>query len=103
MVLLEFSMTPLGKGDSVSAYVAQCLEIVEASGLDYRLHSMGTIVEGELGDVLDVLQKCFDRMAADCDRVTCAAKFDYRKGHVGRLDAKVKSVEDKLGRKLKSG
>ena len=45
MVLLEFSMTPLGKGTSVSPYVARSLEIVEASGLDYRLHSMGTIVE----------------------------------------------------------
>jgi len=101
MVLLEFSMTPLGKGDSVSAYVARSLEIVEASGLDYRLHAMGTIIEGELDDVLDVLQKCFAAMAADCDRVTCAAKFDMRKGHAGRLDAKVESVEQKLGRKLK--
>ena len=103
MVLLEFSMTPLGEGESVSAYVARCLEVVEASGLDYRLHSMGTIVEGELDDVLDVLRKCFDCVAADCDRVTCAAKFDYRKGHKGRLDTKVKSVEEKLKRKLKSG
>ena len=102
MVLLEFSMTPLGKGTSVSPYVARSLEIVEASGLDYRLHSMGTIVEGELASVLDVLAKCFEAMAVDCERVTCAAKFDYRPGYSGRLDAKVKSVEEKLGRKLKS-
>ena len=102
MVLLEFSMTPLDKGASVSAHVARSLEIVEASGLDYRLHAMGTIVEGELPAVLDVMSKCFEAMAADCDRVTCAAKFDYRPGYSGRLDAKVKSVEEKLGRKLKT-
>ena len=102
MVLLEFSMTPLGAGVSVSAYVARCLEIVEKSGLDYRLHSMGTIVEGELPAVLDVLAACFEAMVADCERVTCAAKFDYRPGYSGRLDAKVQSVEEKLGRKLKS-
>jgi uncharacterized protein (TIGR00106 family) len=101
MVLLEFSMSPMDKGQSVSAYVARSLEIVEASGLDYRLHAMGTIVEGEIDQVLDVLRRCFDAMAADCDRVTCTAKLDFRRGHRGRLEAKVKSVEEKLGRKLK--
>jgi uncharacterized protein YqgV (UPF0045/DUF77 family) len=39
MVLLDFSMTPIGKGESVSPYVARCLEVVGASGLDYRLHA----------------------------------------------------------------
>ena len=53
MVLLDFSMTPLGKGESVSAYVAECVDIIDQSGLDYELHSMGTIVEGELDQVLD--------------------------------------------------
>jgi uncharacterized protein (TIGR00106 family) len=102
MVLLEFSISPLNAGESVSPYVARSLEIVEASGLDYRLHAMGTIVEGELHQVLAVLQQCFQALAADCDRVTCTAKLDYRKGHRGRLEAKVKSVEEKLGRKLKT-
>lgn len=101
MVLLEFSMTPLGKGESVSQYVARSLEIIDKSGLDYRLNAMGTIVEGDIDQVLDVMRKCFDAMAADCDRVSCVAKIDYRKGHSGRLDAKVKSVEAKLGRGLK--
>jgi uncharacterized protein YqgV (UPF0045/DUF77 family) len=45
-VLLDFSMTPVGKEESVGASVARCLEIVDASGLDYRLHAMGTTLEG---------------------------------------------------------
>ena len=49
VVLLEFSMSPLGEGESVSRYVARSLEIVEASGLDYRLHAMGTVLEGGMG------------------------------------------------------
>jgi uncharacterized protein (TIGR00106 family) len=81
--------------------VARSLEIIEQSGLDYRLHAMGTIVEGELDQLLDVLHKCFDAMAADCDRITCSAKFDYRKGSSGRLESKTASVEQKLGRTLK--
>ncbi len=102
MVLLEFSISPLEKGASVSDYVARSLAIIEASGLDYRLHAMGTIVEGELGECLDLLQRCVEAMAVDCDRVTCTAKLDFRRGHSGRLETKVTSVEEKLGRKLKT-
>jgi len=102
MVLLEFSMSPLNKGESVGAYVARSLEIIDGSGLDYRLHAMGTIIEGEIDQVLDVLRKCFDAMAADCDRITCTVKLDFRRGYSGRLDAKVASVEQRLGRKLKT-
>jgi uncharacterized protein (TIGR00106 family) len=101
MVLLEFSMSPLAKGESVGEYVARSLEIIDESGLDYRLHAMGTIVEGEIDDVLGVLKKCFEAMAADCDRITCTAKLDYRRGHAGRLQTKVESVERQLGRRLK--
>lgn len=100
MVLLEFSMSPLGKGDSVSQYVARSLEIIDASGLDYELHSMGTIVEGEIDEVLGVMRKCLEAMATDCDRVSCSAKLDYRAGHRGRIRAKVHSVEEKLARPL---
>jgi uncharacterized protein (TIGR00106 family) len=101
MVILEFSVSPLGEGESVSRYVARCLEIVEQSGLDYRLHAMGTLVEGELNQVLDVMRRCIEATAADCNRVTCSAKLDYRRGHAGRLRSKVASVEQKLGRELK--
>jgi uncharacterized protein (TIGR00106 family) len=60
MVLLEFSITPLGRGESVSPYVTRCVEIIRASGLDYELHAMGTIVEGELPALLDLLRSCFE-------------------------------------------
>ena len=101
MMLLEFSMTPLGKGESVSPYVARSLEIIDQSGLDYQLHAMGTTLEGEVEDVLAVLQQCFEAMSSDCNRVTCTAKFDFRRGTKGRLEAKVKSVEQKVGRPLR--
>jgi uncharacterized protein (TIGR00106 family) len=102
MVLLEFSMTPLGKGESVSPYVARSLEIVESSGLDYRLHAMGTVLEGEWDEVFGVVQKCYEAMSADCDRITCSIKVDARHGASGRLTSKVQSVESKLGHKLKT-
>jgi uncharacterized protein (TIGR00106 family) len=101
MVLLEMSITPLGKGESVSRYVAECVELVDQSGLDYELHAMGTIVEGELGQVLDLMRRCIEQTATHSDRVTCAAKLDYRRGQSGRLTSKVSSVEQKLGREVR--
>lgn len=101
MVVLEFSMYPLDKGESVSPYVARSLRIIEASGLDYRLHAMGTVLEGEYDQVMDVVKQCFEAMAADCTRIECSIKLDYRKGRRGRLEGKVASVEQKVGHPLK--
>jgi uncharacterized protein (TIGR00106 family) len=103
MVLLEMSITPLGKGDSVSQYVAECVDIVDKSGLAYELHAMGTIIEGELDEVLELMRRSIEHMATHSDRVTCAAKIDYRRGRSGRLKSKVESVEQKLGREVRKG
>ena len=102
MVLMEFSMFPIGAGESLSSYVARSLEIIDRSGLDYQLHAMGTIVEGEIDEVLAVLKACHEAMAADCDRVSCSVKLDYRQGRSGRLQDKVDSVQAKVDRPLKT-
>ncbi len=101
MVVLDFSLFPLGVGESVSAYVAQSLDIIDRSGVDYRCHAMGTTLEGDLDTVLGVVKQCFEAMAADCHRIECSIKIDYRKGYSGRLDGKIASVEQKLGRPVK--
>ena len=102
MVLLEFSMSPLGKGESVGKYVSRSLQIVDKSGVAYRLNPMGTVLEGEWDDVLDVVRQCYERMKKDCPRISCTMKIDYRKGHQGRLSGKVASVEKRLKKKLKT-
>src|SRR5436190_1899769 len=84
MVLLDFSMAPMGKGESVAPYVARCLEIVAASGLDYRLHAMGTTLEGEWDDVFAVVTRCYEALRRDCDRISVSIKVDARGGAGGR-------------------
>jgi uncharacterized protein (TIGR00106 family) len=101
MVLLEMSIVPLGQGESVSTYVAQCVDLVDRSGLNYELHAMGTIVEGELAEVLGLMQQCIQAVAKSSNRVTCTAKIDYRQGKQGSLQSKIASVEQKLGRAVK--
>ena len=101
MVLLEFSMSPLGKGESVGKYVVRSLDIIDKSGVSYRLNPMGTVLEGEWEQVFAVVQKCYERMKKDCNRISCTIKVDYRKGHSGRLQSKVASIEKTLKRRVK--
>ena len=101
MVLLEFSMSPLSKGESVGQYVARSLDIVDRSGIPYRLNPMGTVLEGEWDEVFGVVNRCFQMMKKDCNRISAIIKVDYRKGQRGRLSAKIASVESHLKRPLK--
>ncbi|MBE9503841.1 MAG: MTH1187 family thiamine-binding protein [Proteobacteria bacterium] len=101
MVLLEFSMTPLDKGESVSKYVSRSLDIIDKSGLPYKLNPMGTVLEGEWDDVFGVVRQCYERMNEDCNRISVAIKVDARKGGGGRLESKIKSVESKVGKELR--
>jgi uncharacterized protein (TIGR00106 family) len=100
MVLLEFSMYPVNQGESLSAYVARSLDIIDKSGLAYQLTPMGTIIEGEWPEVMAVVTACFEAMRSDCSRVETSIKIDYRAGPGGRLISKLRSVEAKLGRTL---
>ena len=100
MVLLEFSMAPMEKGESVSNYVSRSLKIISESGVDYRLKPMGTVLEGEWDEVMGVVKQCYEKMRSDCKRITCSIKIDYRADKKGRLESKINSVEKKLGRKL---
>lgn len=101
-VLLEFSMTPLDKGESVGTYVARSLDIIDKSGIPYRLGPMGTCLEGEWDAVMHCVRQCFEAMRKDCKRISVSIKLDYREGKSDRLSGKVKSVESKLGRRLKT-
>jgi uncharacterized protein (TIGR00106 family) len=102
MLLAEFSLTPLDKGASVSRWVSPSLDVIDRSGLPYRLGAMGTCVEGEWDDVMAVLKRCFEGMTEECDRVSITFKGDWRRGASGRLTAKIAKVEATLGRKLKT-
>lgn len=102
MTLMEFTMIPLDKGESFSKYVAGTLDIVDKSGLDYVLTPMGTIVEGEWEELIALVDRCFKNLKEHADRISLSVKIDHRKGYQGRIKGKIKSVESKLGRSVKS-
>ncbi|MDT4993537.1 MAG: hypothetical protein QOH97_3429 [Actinoplanes sp.] len=95
-MLVAFSVTPLGVGDSVGDLVAEAVRVVRASGLPNRTDAMFTTVEGEWDEVLAVIKQAVDAVAAHAPRVTVSLKADIRPGVTDALTAKVEHIERKL-------
>ncbi|RMF47831.1 MAG: thiamine-binding protein [Deltaproteobacteria bacterium] len=81
MAVVEISVAPLGTGSpGVSEYVAGALAVLRESGLTYQLTPMGTVIEGDIGEIFPVLLKMhqspFDRGAV---RVSTLIKIDDRR------------------------
>ncbi|MBN2466511.1 MAG: MTH1187 family thiamine-binding protein [Deltaproteobacteria bacterium] len=95
-VLVNLAIFPVDKGSSVSTYVARVIRIIKASGLPYRFGPMSTCIEGEWDEVMGVVRSCFEELRKDSERIYLSLNADYRKGPSGRIESKVKSVEEKL-------
>ena len=93
-------MSPIDKGESLSPYVARILDIIDNSGIDFRLTPMGTILEGEYKSVMNVVQQCFHELQKDCDRISVSLKIDYRSGQESRLQCKIQKIESLLNKQL---
>lgn len=100
-MLVEFSIVPIGSGSSVGGKVAKVLDIIDKSGLPYRLNPMGTVVEGEWEETLALIKKCRDELLETEERLLISIKIDDRKGGTNRIEAKIDSIEKSLNRTLK--
>jgi len=100
--LVEFAIFPTDSTESKSPFVAKVLDMIDRSGLEYRLTPMGTIIEAEsVGEIFGLIEKAYEILGEDSSRIYSDIKVDYRKGPLGRIAKKRASVEKKLGRKLK--
>jgi len=97
---MEFSIFPTDKGESVSAYVSQVVDMIRSSGASYRLTPMGTLIETEeIADALAIVEKAGKiLLEQDCRRVYSAIKLDIRVGKGGRITQKIESIEKRIGR-----
>lgn len=99
-MIAEFSIVPIGKGESLSKYIAEIIDIVDKCGLPYKLTPMGTIIEGDWDEVMDIIKKCHFKIREYSNRVYTKITIDDRKGAKNRIKGKVEVIEKILGRKL---
>jgi len=92
-LLVAFSVTPIGTGDAVGEAVAEAVRVVRDSGLPNRTDAMFTTIEGDWDEVMAVVKRAVDTVAARAPRVSLVLKGDVRPGVTGALTAKVETVE----------
>jgi uncharacterized protein (TIGR00106 family) len=92
-MLVAFSVSPMGIGESVSQAVADAVRVVRESGLPNRTDAMFTTIEGEWDEVMDVVRRATLAAGRGAGRVSLVLKADIRPGHTGELTAKVERVE----------
>jgi len=95
-MIAAFSITPLGVGDAVGQYVADAVRVVRESGLPNRTDAMFTTIEGDWDEVMDVIKRAVDVVAAQAPRVSVVLKADIRPGVTDGLTAKVETIERHL-------
>lgn len=102
-VTADICVVPLGVGVSVSKYVAACGPILEAAGLNPKLHGYGTNVEGEWDDVFSAFRRCHEAIhAMGAPRVHTSIKVGTRTDRVQTIADKIDSVERRGSHTLKS-
>ncbi|GAA4538372.1 MTH1187 family thiamine-binding protein [Mycobacterium paraffinicum] len=93
-VLVAFSVTPMGVGEGVGEIVAEAVRVVRDSGLPNKTDSMFTVIEGESWEeVMAVVQRAVQAVAARAPRVSTVIKADWRAGVSDAMTQKVASVE----------
>jgi uncharacterized protein (TIGR00106 family) len=96
-VLVAFSVTPLGVGEGVGEIVAEAVRVVRESGLPNKTDSMFTVIEGDSwAEVMAVVQRAVEAVAAHASRVSVVIKADWRSGVTDAMTSKTESVERHL-------
>jgi uncharacterized protein (TIGR00106 family) len=101
MATADLTVLALGRPEvSASGYIAEIQrKLSRQNRVRYRMHAMGTSLEGSTADILAVVAELhavpFDQ---GVPRVYTVLKLDERRDRPGQtLDEKVRAVEDRLG------
>ncbi len=101
MAIIEISVMPLGTGTpSLSKFVAGAVKVLqEEKNVKYEMTSMGTNIEGDLEQLLDLVRRmhcsAFD---AGAQRVVTTLKIDERRDQAATMQSKIASVKRELGK-----
>ena len=98
MAVAEVSIIPLGvPGTSLSTHVARVLKVLKESSLQFELTAMGTIISGDLEEILRVLRRMHEScFSEEGNRVLTQIRIDDRRDKRGSPEQKIRSVMSKL-------
>ena len=102
-MLVQLTMFPSDrKSVSASSEVAKVINIIDRSGLPYKVGPMSTTIEGSWERVMETINKARKMLRKNHSRVYISITIDDRKDARGRINGKVESIQKKLGRKVRT-
>ncbi len=78
MIISQLSISPVGKGVSVSRYVKLVIDALEKSGVKYKTNAMSTVIETEdIDTIFKIVKNAHDKMVeAGAERIITEGFFD---------------------------
>lgn len=102
MAVVDVTIVPVGTASaSLSEYVAGCVEVLQgAQGITFQLTPMATVIEGELGRVLEVIALMHEQpFLKGAARVVTTIRIDDRRDKKLTAAGKVAAVQARLDNK----
>ena len=99
LAVVEVTVLPVGTASpSISGYVADCISILEsADDVSYQLNPMGTVLEGDLDQVLRLIRQMHEHPFANgVQRVVTTVRIDDRRDKALTMSGKVDAVQKRL-------
>lgn len=88
--IAEVQVIPIGAGVSVRKEVMRAHELLEESGLSIVLHANGSNLEGELGEVMQAIQRTIETLHAEgVVRLSTHIKIGTRMDKVPTMEGKL--------------
>ena len=94
-VIADVKIIPLGTGTtSLSRYVKACMVILrEAKDITFQTTAMGTIIQGPLGRVLELVRQMHEiPFTMGSQRVLTTVTIDDRRDKEATIESKVRAV-----------
>ncbi len=101
MAIMQIVVMPRAiEGATGSTYVAMLHNYLKTQKLPYKLHDMGTLVEGKASELWALARKLHELpFRKGVKRVYSIVNIDDRRDRIVSLGDKVKSVQKKLRRR----
>jgi uncharacterized protein (TIGR00106 family) len=100
-MIFQLTMFPTdNRSVSASKEIAKVIDMIDRSGLPYRMGSMSTSIEGEWEPVMRLINRARLMLRKRHSRVYIIITIDDRKGAKNRLTGKIQSIERRLRREV---
>lgn len=99
-MLVELTINPLGRGTHLSKDLAEILKIVDASGLPYSLTPLGTCIEGDWDQVMELVKQCHALAKSYSHHVMTSIQIEDEDRAANKLEENVAAIERLAGHKL---